>query len=82
MDMKTNENEGSRMNGRKNQVSPELEKRLQEFRIWAMNKEIKKKASNREEFVNRILDSWIGKTLSFVAYHLLWRIFIKKGEEQ
>ena len=36
MDMKTNENEGSRMNGRKNQVSPELEKRLQEFRIWAM----------------------------------------------
>ena len=32
--------------------------------------------------VNPHLDSWIGKTLSFVAYHLLWRIFIKKGEEQ
>ena len=47
-----------------------------------MNKEIKKKASNREEFANRVLDSWIGKTISFVAYHLLWRIFVKKGEEQ
>lgn len=37
-----------------------------------MNKEIKEKTSNREEFANRILDSWIGKTISFVAYHLLW----------
>ena len=43
---------------------------------WKMNKE------RLKEFANRILDSWIGKTISFVAYHLLWRIFIKKGEEQ
>ena len=47
-----------------------------------MNKKIKEKTSNREEFANRVLDSWIGKTISFMAYHLLWRIFIKKGEEQ
>ena len=47
-----------------------------------MNDEIKEKTSNREEFVNRILDSWIGKTLSFVAYHLLWRFFIKRRPEQ
>ena len=47
-----------------------------------MNDEIKEKTSNREEFVNRILDSWIGKTLSFVAYHLLWRIFIKEEAKQ
>ncbi len=47
-----------------------------------MNKKIKEKTSNREEFANKVLDSWIGKTISFVAYHLLWRIFVKKGEEQ
>ena len=40
------------------------------------------KQSNREEFANRILDLWIGKTISFVAYHLLWRISIKEEAKQ
>ena len=37
----------------------------------------KEKQSNKEELANRILDSWIGKVISSIVYHLLWRVFIK-----
>lgn len=47
-----------------------------------MNKEIKEKQSNKEELANRILNSWIGKVLSYLVYHLLWRVFIKKEAKQ
>ena len=42
----------------------------------------KEKQSNKEELASRILDSWIGKLLSSIIYHLLWRIFIKKAAKQ
>lgn len=42
----------------------------------------KRKQSNKEELASRILNSWIGKLISYMAYHLLWRIFIKKEAKQ
>ena len=47
-----------------------------------MNKEIKEKESQKKEFAERVLASWIGKLISSIAYHLLWRIFIKKEAKQ
>ena len=40
------------------------------------------KQSQKKELITRILDSWIGKMLSSIVYHLLWRIFIKKEAKQ
>lgn len=42
----------------------------------------KEKQSAKEELANKILNSWIGKLISSIIYHLLWRIFIKKEAEQ
>ena len=42
-----------------------------------MNKEIKEKESQKKEFAERVMASWIGKLISSIVYHLLWRVFIK-----
>ena len=42
----------------------------------------KVKKSDKEELANRILDSWIGKLISSIAYHLLWRVFIKNRPKE
>jgi hypothetical protein len=47
-----------------------------------MNKEIKEKESQKKEFAERVLASWIGKLISSIVYHLLWRVFTKSKPKE
>jgi ATP/ADP translocase len=38
------------------------------------------KKSGKEQLVIDILDSWIGKLISSIVYHLLWRVFQKQAK--
>jgi len=40
------------------------------------------KKSGKEQLVIDILGSWIGKLISSIVYHLLWRVFIKNRPER
>jgi hypothetical protein len=40
------------------------------------------KKSGKEQLVIDILDSWIGKLISSIVYHLLWRVFIKNRPKE